>query len=161
MNNWTPNVSFEPIRRNRKYVPNLAAQQAESANNYLLLNRLMGLLNEDREALFGVPGQGQILLTETQRSPYTSFVTLVGLDRAEWLQVPQLDVRMYHDARMAEIVAFQRARHLAGRYEYPNPNMYQRDEKAQQNRYLAELLALCLAEGRLTDTVSPWAPHEP
>ena len=79
-------MSFEPIRRNRKYVPNLAAQQAESANNYLLLNRLMGLLNEDREALFGVPGQGQILLTETQRSPYTSFVTLVGLDRAEWLQ---------------------------------------------------------------------------
>ena len=74
----------------------------------------MGLLNDDREALFGVPGQGQILLTETQRSPYTSFVTLVGLDRAEWLQVPQPDVRMYHDARMAEIASIDGCKPVAG-----------------------------------------------
>ena len=47
-------------------------------------------------------------------------------------------------------------------YDYPNPNMYQRDEKIQQNRYLAEILELCLAEGRLTTEFSSWVPsgHE-
>ena len=147
MNNWTLNVSFEPLRRNRKYVPNLAAQQAESANNYLLLNRLMGLLNEDREALFGVPGQGQILLTETQRSPYTSFVTLVGLDRAEWLQVPQLDVRMYHDARMAEIASIDGYRPVAGSHCRSSRERHA-DEKQQINTYLGEWLRYCLNVGQ-------------
>ena len=147
MNNWTPNVSFEPIRRNRKYVPNLAAQQAESANNYLLLNRLMGLLNDDREALFGVPGQGQILLTETHRSPYTSFVTLVGLDRAEWLQVPQLDVRMYHDARMAEIASIDGYRPVAGSHCRSSRERHA-DEKQQINTYLGEWLRYCLNVGQ-------------
>jgi uncharacterized protein YqiB (DUF1249 family) len=73
-----------------------------------------------------------------------------------------LDLRLYHDASMAEIVAFQRHRHLEGRYDYPNPNMYQRDEKIQQNRYLAEILELCLAEGRLTTDLTSWMPsgHE-
>jgi uncharacterized protein YqiB (DUF1249 family) len=51
---------------------------------------------------------------------------------------------------------------LEGRYDYPNPNMYQRDEKIQQNRYLAEILELCLAEGRLTTEFNSWVPsgHE-
>lgn len=140
-------MNFEPIRRNRKYVPNLAAQQAESANNYLLLNRLMGLLNDDREALFGVPGQGQILLTETQRSPYTSFVTLVGLDRAEWLQVPQLDVRMYHDARMAEIASIDGYRPVSGSHCRTSRERHV-DEKQQINTYLGEWLRYCLNVGQ-------------
>ena len=51
-------------------------------------------------------------------------------------------------------------RQLAGRYDYPNPNMYQRDEKVQQNRYLAELLESCLAEGRVNVDVSSWVEHD-
>ena len=102
------------------------------------------------------------LLLDFEVGERCRFTTLLRLNQRSQPGLPalKLDIRLYHDARMAEIVAFQRARHLAGRYEYPNPNMYQRDEKAQQNRYLAELLALCLAEGRLTDTVSLWAQHE-
>ena len=108
----------------------------------------MGLLNDDREALFGVPGQGQILLTETQRSPYTSFVTLVGLDRAEWLQVPQLDVRMYHDARMAEIASIDGYRPVAGSHCRSSRERHA-DEKQQINTYLGEWLRYCLNVGQL------------
>jgi uncharacterized protein YqiB (DUF1249 family) len=37
------------------------------------------------------------------------------------------------------------------RYQYPNASMYQRDEKAQQNRYLGEWLSLCLSHGHSLD----------
>lgn len=139
-------MSFEPLRHNRRYVPNLAAQQAESASNYLLLNRLMMLLDQDRQAIFGVPGQGHILLTETERSAYTSFVTLVGLDRAQWLQVPQLDVRVYHDARMAEIASIDGYRPVQGSHSRTNRRR-QVDEKQQINTYLGEWLRYCLDAG--------------
>lgn len=139
-------MSFLPNRRNRRYVPNLAAQQAESASNYLLLVRLMSVLNSEREAIFGVPGQGQILLTETQRSPYTSFVTLVGLDRAKWLQVPQLDVRMYHDARMAEVASIDGFRPVQGSHSRADRQRHA-DEKQQINTYLGEWLRYCLDAG--------------
>lgn len=139
-------MSFEPLRHNRRYVPNLAAQQAESAANYLLLNRLMAVLDDDRQAVFGVPGQGHILLTETERSPYTSFVTLVGLDRAQWLQVPQLDVRMYHDARMAEIASIDGYRPIQGSHSRTDRRR-QADEKQQINTYLGEWLRYCLSAG--------------
>ena len=102
------------------------------------------------------------LVLEFEVAERCRFTTLLRLNQRGHPGLPalKLDIRLYHDARMAEIVAFQRHRHLVGRYDYPNPNMYQRDEKAQQNHYLAELLALCLAEGRLADTVPLWSGHE-
>ncbi len=142
-----------PNRKNRRYVPNLAAQQTESASNYLLLARLMSVLDENREAIFGVPGQGHILLTETQRSPYTSFVTLVGLDRAQWLQVPQLDVRMYHDARMAEIASIDGYRPIKGSHSRDDRRRHA-DEKQQINTYLGEWLRHCLNTGLASNKAS-------
>jgi uncharacterized protein YqiB (DUF1249 family) len=96
-----------------------------------------------------------------ERTRYTTLFRVTQRGQ-QGLPAMNLDLRLYHDASMAEIVAFQRHRHLEGRYDYPNPNMYQRDEKIQQNRYLAEILELCLAEGRLTTDFTSWMPsgHE-
>lgn len=63
----------------------------------------------------------------------------------------QGDVRLYHDACMAEVVKCQRYRHIAPRYEYPNINMHQVDEKAQINHFLGELLSHCLKYGRVPE----------
>lgn len=63
------------------------------------------------------------------------------------------DVRLYHDANVAEVVKCQRYRQFKPRYEYPNLDMHQVDEKAQMNRFLGELLAHCLAHGRIVETV--------
>ena len=60
-----------------------------------------------------------------------------------------LDVRAYHDATLAEVVAWQGQRRFQPRHEYPNPHMYQRDEKAQLNQFLGELLGFCLEKGRI------------
>lgn len=65
------------------------------------------------------------------------------------------DIRLYHDADMAEVVKCQRYRHFKPRYEYPNLNMHQVDEKAQMNRFLGELLAHCLSHGRVSEKLYP------
>ena len=67
----------------------------------------------------------------------------------------ELAVRMYHDAQLAEVFAYNGHRHLRARYEYPNKTMYQQDEKAQSNRFLTELLSVCGTQGRVTCSVLP------
>lgn len=100
-------------------------------------------------------GTSQVAFEVTERARYTTTVRICHLSQ---LPVPQssvqLEIRLYHDAGMAEVVGVPSHRRIDGRYTYPNPQMYHRDEKHQQNRYVAELLSFCLAEGRAPDPVS-------
>ncbi len=63
------------------------------------------------------------------------------------LPVPHLEVQVYHDARMAEVVSAEHTRRLRSIYPYPNEAMHQPDEKAQLNLFLGEWLSHCLACG--------------
>ena len=49
---------------------------------------------------------------------------------------------------MLEVGMFQSHRQVAARYRYPNDQMFQQDEKYQQNRFLADWLEHCLHNGR-------------
>jgi len=63
-------------------------------------------------------------------------------------------IRLYHDVNLAEVIRCEHHRQFSPRYEYPNDNMHQVNEKAQVNRFLSELLAHCLRYGRVDHTVS-------
>lgn len=65
--------------------------------------------------------------------------------------VANLLVRMYHDLRLAEVVAASGRRLGLASYEYPNDLMFQPDEKAQQNLFLAELLSQFVQHGFTED----------
>ncbi len=65
-----------------------------------------------------------------------------------------LVVRVYHDVQSAEVIRFQGQGRFAARYDYPNAQMRTPDEKSQVNRFLGELLTLCLAKGQTTCTTS-------
>jgi uncharacterized protein YqiB (DUF1249 family) len=86
-----------------------------------------------------------------ERCPYTSLVELTQVSALDGLHfelpLPRLLVRLYHDARSAEVVEYQNGRRFHPVYPYPNPEMRQRDEKAQINRFLSEYLSLCLSHG--------------
>lgn len=58
-----------------------------------------------------------------------------------------LQVKMYHDLRLAEVVAVKGKRVGLASYSYPNNLMFQPDEKAQQNLFLAELLSQFVQHG--------------
>jgi len=130
-----------------RYSVNLGDLHSICEANYLRLTKVFpGYENVNRTEV--VSGALSITIDVVERCRYTTTLRLMqrgpaGLPRAGI----RLDVRLYHDAKMAEVVALQRHNQLKGRYEYPNPAMYQRDEKLQQNRYVAEILAIILASG--------------
>ena len=68
-------------------------------------------------------------------------------------QEHQFVVRLYHDAKMAEVVSFQGCAAFLPEYFYPNKNMLQPDEKKQRNIFLGEWLSYCLAFGRVAGSV--------
>ena len=127
------------------------------------LGRVRLLLGQSEAALKNSPVVEFVVL---ERSRFTTLLRLTlgresdlgALPESAWLSritSPHMTVRVYHDARSAEVVAYQSQNHFHGFYEYPNLRMRQRDEKAQLNRFLAELLDVCLEHGAVTEVVHP------
>jgi uncharacterized protein YqiB (DUF1249 family) len=54
-------------------------------------------------------------------------------------------VRLYHDARVAEVLGFQGQGRFKPHYDYPNEQMYLPDEKRQVNLMLRDVLNYCRA----------------
>ena len=133
------------------YTVNLVDLHSVCESNYARVLRLFPDYEQrnDREI---VAGQSRVSLNVTERCRYTTNIRLrhVSPLSSHWGGV-DLDIRLYHDVQMAEVVGFQSHSRLAGRYQYPNTKMYQRDEKQQQNQYVADLLAFCMREGVAPD----------
>lgn len=129
-----------------RYCVDLASAQAECEANYWRLERLLHAFRED-DRCFAIGSHLQMRIRITERSPYTTFLEIEQVQTVIASMTPSLSVRVYHDARLAEVVAFAHWRRILPRYEYPNPAMHQPDEKAQWNRFLAEWLSHCLQHG--------------
>lgn len=131
---------------------------AECDANYLRMLKLFPGLREEDASVFGVLIGDHALRVEirvVERSPYTTLVEIEQLPRTRWNARPRMLVRLYHDARSAEVVECHGARHFRAVYEYPNRHMHLPDEKAQVNRFLTEFLSLCLRHGvAVTELVS-------
>ncbi len=137
----------------KRYSIDLPAHMAECDANYLRLKKLFPALRQQDASSFAIDINGlqlDIVLEVLERSPYTSLVKLTQLPVAPWSRKPSITMRLYHDARNAEVVEYQGKRHFRAVYDYPNADMRQPDEKAQINRFLGEYLALCLSHGVAT-----------
>jgi len=147
-----------------RYKVDLPLQMAECETNYARLSKLLANNpreksgNQQDEFRFMVArGQQHWLhvLRITERSRYTTTLELSRIavgESSTWLTMPKLILRMYHDAKLAEVLAWQGHKRLRPRYEYPNQSMYQSDEKYQLNRFLGEWLTVCLEHGHSLDT---------
>ena len=78
---------------------------------------------------------------------YDPLESELGSETEAYYQAPEMLVRMYHDAKTAEVISYQQARYFKARYPLPNKSMYQADEKEQINFFLSEWLSFCLREG--------------
>ena len=79
----------------------------------------------------------------------SKFTTTLQLDirhsrQMPWLKHLTLSIRLYHDARVAEVLSFQHHRRFEPKYDYPNPRMYHKNEKQQLNQFLSEWLDYCI-----------------
>lgn len=139
-----------------RYRVDLPLQMAECEINYvrltkLLVNNQLPALQDEFRFMVARGEQHWVhLLRITERSPYTTTLELsrTAVDTSsDWLKMPKLTLRMYHDAKLAEVLAWEGHKRLRPRYDYPNQSMYQSDEKYQLNRFLGEWLTLCLEHG--------------
>jgi len=126
--------------------------------NYARLLKLFPALTVEPERQIGLK-HGEyvvVLLSVLEQTPYTTLVNLQqhskALAQKRWLDLPELRVRLYHDAKVAEVVDCEGLRRPEPRCQYPNAQMHQRDEKAQWNRFLGEWLAQCIDHGYCVET---------
>jgi uncharacterized protein YqiB (DUF1249 family) len=132
----------------RKYVPKLANMHQVCEVNY---GRLLKLLpdcdTEDLQYQFKVNASLLYTIKIIECSRYTSTLEMSQKNQIgfEFLR-PVVQVRLYHDAKMAEVISAQNIGSLKPSYRYPNTKMYQKNEKEMVNLFLAEWLQFCLTQ---------------
>ncbi len=88
----------------------------------------------------------QVVIHILEKTKYTTAfsLTLTHPSMRRWLPQIFMKIRTYHDAKVAEVLNFQRHGRFAPSYDYPNPNMFQANEKQQINYFFTEWLDHCL-----------------
>lgn len=158
-------MSFFPNRAvakqaKKNYRPNLVSLMTLCANNYMLLLKVLAnkkALGEARHFFISDFLSYTVTIKEVTR--YTSVICFEQESLCHSLKNipatlanslhPRMTIRLYHDARMAEVLATQDIRQVKPRYDYPNNQMHQQDEKQQTNQFLNEWLHLCLDLGQV------------
>ncbi|WP_211826348.1 DUF1249 domain-containing protein [Kistimonas asteriae] len=139
----------------KPYQVNLVRQHVLCEMNYIRLMKLIAG-NASDEWMIGFSFHGQTCSVHfqiTSRSRYTTVIDITQDNRFNWLPCQKMQVRLYHDVRMAEVISSQRQRDFKPRYNYPNTSMYHPDEKEQLNLFLADWLEHCLNNGYLFETI--------
>jgi len=144
----------------KRYVPDIAKHGALCEANYVRLQRLLQDLSQPSYQFSWMDNHGNkvdVDINVIERFKYTT--TLQLFKQLHTVPAPldtvELTVRMYSDARMAEVVTLSQGKQLAGVYRYPNDQMYQIDEKEQANHYLAEWLSHLLLHGAVKESWQP------
>lgn len=88
-------------------------------------------------------GQHWTALTVIERTRYTLLLTIKHSFQQGGMFLPDLvfKVRVYLDAALAEVVAYQGQHQLLASYLYPNDRMFHPDEKRQTNLLLHDWLS--------------------
>jgi len=136
----------------KHYVPDLTnfAQVCES--NYMRLLTLLPDMDKGTVREFSITGgighKTSIRFEIIEQFPYTITIAVEQVSELnDFLKPPHMEVRLYHDVRMAEVTMFDNHHRFSGVYHYPNPQMRLPDEKHQINRFLADWLEHCLQHG--------------
>jgi uncharacterized protein YqiB (DUF1249 family) len=139
----------------KKYRPHLPTLMALCEINYMLLLRVLADKEQvGEQRCFFISDFLSYRVTVNEVTRYTTLLTInqeaniQGYNLTELFR-PKMVVRLYHDARMAEVISNQDVRQIKPRYEYPNDKMHLPDEKQQINYFLKEWLQLCLKLGQV------------
>lgn len=148
-----------------RYKVDLRGYMADCEANYFRLMKLFpDMLEEAAERRLGLSHDSdhELFLIVRENTRYTTLIELSQVASAgrdnPWFRLPVLMLRLYHDARVAEVLSCDGFRRLQPRYGYPNQQMHQQDEKAQWNRFLGEWLSHCLARGYYPEPLFGEAP---
>lgn len=147
---------------NKRYIPDLNELHALAERNYAAFLRVLPENHEPSRIQVGA--HLDFAITVTRTAPYTTDVRITQLQAqsSEDVQAQrsvanvEFHVRLYHDAKMAEIIDCQGAGQLTAIRPGKAPKRaHEQDEKRQLSRLLADWLKLCIHHGR---AAFHWAP---
>jgi uncharacterized protein YqiB (DUF1249 family) len=115
--------------------------------NYAKLNALLPSQPQVEDVRCYQAASMTYQLEVTEVTKYTTLVKVCQSDDRSVFPLPTMSVRLYHDARVAEVYETELIQRVQARYDYPNSAMAQKDEKAQINRFLGDWLSFCLKHG--------------
>lgn len=138
-----------------KYRPKLPDFLSLCERNFAQLSPLLPAERVVGERqLIGLDDASYFRLELLEVCPFTTVLRIAPLAATamdaeqDWPALqPAFDVRLYHDARLAEVISCHGRRGLKAVYDYPNTEMLQPDEKRQVNRLLGDWLRLCRQQG--------------
>lgn len=113
-----------------------------------MLPDLKSVGSEVRVSYSDRPGS-DVFLRVAEVTQYTSVLVIASEKSSpDWLPRIEVKVRVYHDARMAEVVEWCSDRTIPWEL-CERPGMQARDEKWQWNIFLADLLSHSLSHGMI------------
>lgn len=138
--------------KSKPYVPDLAQMASVCEANYLRLLKLLPDMDNGTGRRFSIDGgphhSTKIEFIIEEQFKYTlTIIAKQTTGLSSYLTAPKIEVRLYHDVRMAEVISFHNEHKFNGSYHYPNPQMRLPDEKMQINHFLSEWLHHCLTHG--------------
>ena len=142
------------MAKSQQYRPRLANLINLCEVNYMMLLRLLAdkeEVGQQRQFFISDFLSYTIMVNEVTR--YTSLITMSqdahvnGQFLSQFFR-PKMVIRLYHDARLAEVISNQDIDQVKPRYDYPNQHMHLPDEKQQINVFLKEWLQLSLQLGQ-------------
>lgn len=160
------NASDDVGFRQALYHPKMTTLQHLAENNFKLLTYL--LPSDARKPISYQVWQQSFELKIIEETNYTMLVSLSWVSRLNQKNVltiaspkqkdktttesPSINttlfIRVYFDAKLAEVLAKNRGIHKA-RYAYPNDELLQIDEKERANAFLNDWLRLCVIWGKV------------
>lgn len=140
-------------RLNKKpYVPDLTSISSICEANYARLIKLLPDMDSGIGREFNLAGgpnhNTQIRFTITENFKYTLTILVEQTSELhDFFKPPKMEVRLYQDVNLAEVISFANNHRFNGVYTYPNPEMRQPDEKHQINLFFSDWLLHCLEHG--------------
>ena len=111
--------------------------------NYLKLIHFFPIGDHETSIVYLMPEgllNKEIRISCKKLSSYTSVIEIYKSKSLSLLQNTEIEIYIYHDAKMAEVRKFNDKRQFWLRNKYPNKNMLSKDEKFQWNFFLEEFL---------------------
>ncbi|MFA0053520.1 DUF1249 family protein [Vibrio echinoideorum] len=137
-----PNIAVK-----KPYHVDLAELMRVYETNYAKLNVLLPVGHEVGDVRCYQAVNMVYQLTVNEVTKYTTLIDICQSDETPVFPLPKMSVRLYHDARVAEVCASGDFSRVKAKYDYPNAKLMQKDEKFQLNKFLGEWLTFCLKTG--------------
>ena len=137
-----PNIAVK-----KPYHVDLAELMRVYETNYAKLNALLPVEHEVGDVRCYQTVNMLYQLTVNEVTKYTTLIDICQSDAMPVFPLPKMSVRLYHDARVAEVCASGDFSRVKAKYDYPNTKLLQKDEKFQLNKFLGEWLTFCLKTG--------------